>query len=193
VAKSIEELLAKRPVDRAAVDAHKKRMVDVVRADRLRELREASELTQVELAGRLHVSQNRVSRIEHGDIDRAQVDTLRKYVEALGGRLRVEGELGDERIQITRRRDSERSATAVVLPVQRGSKGGKKGVCTLCTPWASDSVVPVPDRAGLRLFPGRPVFAGAGMQFESHLGHSIPPRQRGFCFNVWTFTRLGSL
>jgi predicted transcriptional regulator len=100
VAKSMEELLAKRPVDRAAVNAHKKRMVDEVRAYRLRELREASELTQVELAGRLHVSQNRVSRIEHGDIDRAQVDTLRKYVEALGGRLRVEVELGDERIQI---------------------------------------------------------------------------------------------
>ncbi|MDE8670604.1 XRE family transcriptional regulator [Pseudarthrobacter sp. H3Y2-7] len=100
MAKSMEELLAKRPVDRAAVNAHKKRMVDEVRAYRLRELREASELTQVELAGRLHVSQNRVSRIEHGDIDRAQIDTLRKYVEALGGRLRVEVELGDERIQI---------------------------------------------------------------------------------------------
>lgn len=98
--KSMEELLAERPVDRVAVDAHKKRMLDEVRAYRLRELREASELTQVELAGRLHVSQNRVSRIEHGDIDRAQVDTLRKYVEALGGRLRVEVELGDERIQI---------------------------------------------------------------------------------------------
>ncbi|WP_427132286.1 helix-turn-helix domain-containing protein [Pseudarthrobacter sp. S9] len=100
MAKSIEELLAERPVDRTAVDAHKKRMLDEVRAYRLRELREASELTQIELAGRLHVSQNRVSRIEHGDIDRAQVDTLRKYVEALGGRLRVEVELGDERIQI---------------------------------------------------------------------------------------------
>ena len=100
MAKSMEELLAERPVDRAAVNAHKKRMVDEVRAYRLRELREASELTQVELAGRLHVSQNRVSRIEHGDIDRAQVDTLRKYVEALGGQLRVEVELGDERIQI---------------------------------------------------------------------------------------------
>ncbi|MCB5293469.1 helix-turn-helix domain-containing protein [Arthrobacter sp. SO3] len=98
MAKSMEELLAKRSVDRPAVNAHKKRMVDEVRAYRLWGLREASELTQVELAGRLHVSQNRVSRIEHGDIDRAQVDTLRKYVEALGGRLRVE--LGDERIQI---------------------------------------------------------------------------------------------
>jgi hypothetical protein len=30
----------------------------------------------------------------------AQVDTLRKFVEALGGTLRVEVECGDERIQI---------------------------------------------------------------------------------------------
>jgi len=100
MAMSMEEMLAKRPVDRAVVEGHKKRMLDEVRAYRLRELREASELTQVQLAGRLHVTQNRVSRIEHGDIDRAQVDTLRKYVEAIGGTLRIEVELGDERIQI---------------------------------------------------------------------------------------------
>jgi hypothetical protein len=39
-------------------------------------------------------------------------------------------------------------------------------------------------------FRGRPVFAGEGMQFESHLGHCMTPRQRGFCFNVWTLTPL---
>lgn len=58
VVKTFEEMLARRPVDRAVVDTHKKRMLDEVRAYRLRELREASDLTQVELAGRLHVSQN---------------------------------------------------------------------------------------------------------------------------------------
>lgn len=100
MARTLEDLLAKRPVDRDAVEAHKKRMLEEVRAFRLRELREASALTQVELAQRLHVSQNRVSRIEHGEIDRTQVDTLRRYVEAVGGTLRVEVELGDERIQI---------------------------------------------------------------------------------------------
>lgn len=100
MAKTLDDLLRERPVDREAVEAHKKRMVDEVRAYRLRELREASSLTQVELASRLHVSQNRVSRIEHGDIERAQVDTLRKYVEAVGGTLRIEVEYGDERIQI---------------------------------------------------------------------------------------------
>lgn len=100
MAKTLEDLILERPVNREAVDAHKKRMLDEVRAYRLRELREASNLTQVELAVRLEVSQNRVSRIEHGDIERAQVDTLRRYVEALGGTLRVEVEYGDERIQI---------------------------------------------------------------------------------------------
>lgn len=101
MATRIEQMLAKRPVDRAVVEGHKKRMLDEFRAYRLRELREASGLTQVQLAGRLQVTQNRVSRIEHGDIDRAQVGTLRKYAEAIGGTLRIEVELGDERIQIT--------------------------------------------------------------------------------------------
>lgn len=100
MAKTLDDLLKERPVDRARVDAHKKRMLEEVRAYRLRELREASDLTQVEVADLLQVSQNRISRIEHGDIERAQVDTLRRYVEAVGGNLRVEVELGDERIQI---------------------------------------------------------------------------------------------
>jgi transcriptional regulator with XRE-family HTH domain len=66
---------------------------------KLRELREALNLTQVELAYLLDVSQNRVSRLEHGDLERTQVDTLRRYVEAVGGRLHVEVEIGDRRIQ----------------------------------------------------------------------------------------------
>ncbi len=100
MANTLSDLLRERPVNRQAVDAHKKRMIEEVRAYRLRELREALSLTQVQLASRLHVSQNRVSRFEQGDIERAQVGTLRKYVEALGGTLRVEIEYGDERIQI---------------------------------------------------------------------------------------------
>jgi predicted transcriptional regulator len=100
MAMSIESVLARRSADRTVVDGHKKRMLDEVRAYRLRELREALNLTQVELAGLLDVSQNRVSRLEHGDLERTQVDTLRRYVEAIGGRLHVEVEIDDRRIQI---------------------------------------------------------------------------------------------
>ncbi|MDH6287996.1 hypothetical protein M2275_002902 [Rhodococcus opacus] len=40
MAKSLEQLLVERPVDRGAVDAHKVRMIDEVRAYRLQELRD---------------------------------------------------------------------------------------------------------------------------------------------------------
>ncbi|MFL4477633.1 helix-turn-helix domain-containing protein [Paeniglutamicibacter sp. ORCA_105] len=100
MARNTEEMLQKRPVDRAVVAVHKTRILKEVFAFRLRELRGASDLTQVQLAGRLQITQSRLSRIEHGDIARAQVDTLRKYVEVIGGTLRVEVGLGDERIQI---------------------------------------------------------------------------------------------
>jgi transcriptional regulator with XRE-family HTH domain len=93
-------MIVKRPVDREKVDAFKKQMRDEIRAYRLREIRESLSITQVELAERLNVSQNRVSRIEHGDIDRSQLDTLRRYVEAVGGTLRVEVVIGDDQILI---------------------------------------------------------------------------------------------
>ena len=97
--KNLDALLAERPVDRERVDALQQRLFDEMRAHRLRELREASELTQVELASRLHVSQNWVPLIGRGDIERAKLDTLRPDVEAVGGHFRVDVELGDERIR----------------------------------------------------------------------------------------------
>lgn len=100
MAKSLDDMLAKRPVDRAAVDAHKARMLEQVRAYRLQELRESLALTQQQVAERLGVGQNRVSNIERGDLAHVQLDTLRRYVDAVGGTLRVEVELGDDRFQI---------------------------------------------------------------------------------------------
>ncbi len=71
-----------------------------VRAYRLRELRESLHLTQSELATELQVSQNRVSTIERGDLAKTQLDTLRRYVQALGGTLNLEIQLGDETFKI---------------------------------------------------------------------------------------------
>jgi predicted XRE-type DNA-binding protein len=97
---TLDDWLKKRPVNRDAVDAHKARMRGELRAYALRELREAQGLTQTQLAGLLHISQNRVSALERGEVEHTQVDTLRRYVDALGGQLRIEVDLGDERIQI---------------------------------------------------------------------------------------------
>jgi hypothetical protein len=46
------------------------------------------------------------------------------------------------------------------------------------------------DAACLRDFP---VFAGEGMQFESHLGHAFPLVRGGFAFNVLTKLVAASL
>ena len=97
---TLQTMIVKRSADRENVDALKKQVRDEIRAYRLREIRESLSITQVELAERLNVSQNRVSRIEHGDIDRSQLDTLRRYVEAVGGTLRVEVVIGDDQILI---------------------------------------------------------------------------------------------
>lgn len=97
---TLEELAARRPPNWEAVEAHEKRMMAEVRAYKLRELREQFAMTQVELAKQLSVSQNRVSAIERGDIDHTQVDTLRRYVQALGGKLEIIVSMGEESFKI---------------------------------------------------------------------------------------------
>lgn len=101
MAKTLDERLAElSPERRAKVERHRQRMLDEVRAYRLRELREQSLLSQAEVADHIHVSQRRISGIESGDIEKTQVDTLRKYAEAVGGTLRVEVEIDGDRYQI---------------------------------------------------------------------------------------------
>ena len=95
-----EQLLEKRPANRARVDAHKERMVGEVRAYRLRELREQLGLSQAQLAERIGVGQRQVSKIENGDLDSARVATVRKYIEAVGGDLVIEYVAGDSRLQV---------------------------------------------------------------------------------------------
>ena len=95
-----EQLLEKRPANRARVDAHKEQMLGEVRAYRLRELREQLGLSQAQLAERIGVGQRQVSKIENGDLDSARVGTVRKYMEAVGGDLVVEYVAGDSRLQV---------------------------------------------------------------------------------------------
>lgn len=68
-------------------------VVDMHVGERLRDIRVAAGLTQVELACRLQTDQTAISRLEHRqDI---LISTLRNYIEALGGRLRIDASLGD--------------------------------------------------------------------------------------------------
>ena len=98
----IREDLEKKhgPIDSERVNRLVDKLEAEIRAYRLKELRKELNITQVELAQLLHVSQNRISRIEHGDIEKSPVDTLRKYVEAVGGTLTLEVQVGDRKFQL---------------------------------------------------------------------------------------------
>lgn len=77
-----EQMRKAREHTKAAIDAYN-----------LRQARKASCMTQVELAKAMGVSQNRVSRMENGDLGTMSLDTIRRYVESMGGRLSVLAEL----------------------------------------------------------------------------------------------------
>jgi transcriptional regulator with XRE-family HTH domain len=87
-------------LDEEAVAAERTRIEAEIRAHRLAELRKRQHVTQTELAGRMHVAQTRVSAIERGEVDAAEVSTLRRYVAALGGNLEIVANFGDEKLVI---------------------------------------------------------------------------------------------
>ena len=95
-----KERQAQGRTNSARVAELKREMLDEVRAYRLAEVRKAQGETQEALAKLMDVSQVRVSQIENGDIGRTEVGTLRSYVEALGGRLRIVAEIGDTSVTI---------------------------------------------------------------------------------------------
>jgi predicted transcriptional regulator len=65
----------------------------------LQELRRGMNLTQVDAARAAEMTQGELSRLEsRGD---HRISTLRRYVEALGGRLEVAAVFGGRRVKLT--------------------------------------------------------------------------------------------
>jgi transcriptional regulator with XRE-family HTH domain len=82
--------------ERQQVVAAKDELIAQARAYRLAEIRRRQHATQTDIAKAMGVTQARVSRIEKGELTRSEVDTLAAYVRALGGRLKIVAEFGDE-------------------------------------------------------------------------------------------------
>ena len=81
---------------------------------RLRELRNARDLSQADLADALDTDQGNVSRLEQqADM---YVSTLRRYLEALGGTLEIVAHFPDRDVRITQFGELRRSGT----PLPRG-------------------------------------------------------------------------
>jgi DNA-binding XRE family transcriptional regulator len=64
----------------------------------LRELRKLAGVTQVELAKKIGITQAELSRFERRP--NVQLDTLQRYVEALGGEIEIVAVLGNKRMNV---------------------------------------------------------------------------------------------
>jgi hypothetical protein len=78
------------PADKAAIAAGMEQLRAEQRAFRLAEMRR-----------RLGITQGRVSAIEHAKPGATELRTLAAYVEALGGRLEIIADFGDQRLAFT--------------------------------------------------------------------------------------------
>lgn len=96
------------------------------RARRLVEARKQEGLTQEQVAAAMGVGQSRVSRIEKGDVSAAEVDTLARYVEALGGTLRLVADFGDRQVRL--HTPPRVAALLGKKPASRSRRGSKSAV-----------------------------------------------------------------
>jgi DNA-binding XRE family transcriptional regulator len=79
-------------------EAGKEQMLAEARGWRLAEIRRRRGLTQAQVADRMGVGKSRVSQIERGRVSTR--DVLDRYVEALGGRLSLMADFGDELLRV---------------------------------------------------------------------------------------------
>lgn len=98
--RSWTELRPEVVTDPDRVAAHRKHLDAEVRAYRLAEIRREHDLTQCEVAALIGVTQPNVSRLEGGGLDTAALATIRAYVEALGGNLRMVADFGDRQLTL---------------------------------------------------------------------------------------------
>jgi DNA-binding XRE family transcriptional regulator len=79
-------------------EAGKEQMLAEGRGWRLAEIRRRRGLTQAQVASRMGVGKSRVSQIERGNVSTREV--LDRYIEALGGRLSLMADFGDELLRV---------------------------------------------------------------------------------------------
>ena len=93
----LEDYLARLPAkDRKAIEERAGELI--VEEATLRQLREARERSQEELARTLHVNQAAVSKLERRtDL---YLSTLRNYIEAMGGKLEIIARFPDQAVRI---------------------------------------------------------------------------------------------
>ena len=93
-----KELKKKRFPEKEQQERIRQMMLEDLLELRLDELRQQLGVTQVQLAKFADMTQGELSRLERRDDHR--LSTVRRYVEALGGKLEVTAIVGDKRVRL---------------------------------------------------------------------------------------------
>ena len=88
-------------LDEAGIARHRTRLKGRILAARLAEMRKAQGVTQEQVAAIIGVTQSRISRLESGDISRAELATLTAFIRALGGDARLVARFGDDIFEVS--------------------------------------------------------------------------------------------
>jgi DNA-binding XRE family transcriptional regulator len=94
----LDDFMARLPKERQ--QAIKKRAADLIAEEAtLRQLREARERSQVEMAEKLHINQAAVSKLERRTD--MYLSTLRGFIEAMSGKLEIVARFPNKAVRIT--------------------------------------------------------------------------------------------
>ena len=97
---SLDDVMERMGLTWEDIEPYKRELERYLDGYALAEVRKGQGVTQRELAQRIGVSQNRISKIEKGEFHKTQLVTVRKYIEALGGRLDIIATFGGQRIPL---------------------------------------------------------------------------------------------
>jgi transcriptional regulator with XRE-family HTH domain len=120
--KTLDQIISNLPTERRARVAARTRQL-IAEETALRSLRKARQLTQERMAELLNIGQDSVSRIENrSDL---LLSTLRSYVEAMGGSLRLIVEFPDGVAELSSIGEPKEPAPAPASP-SPGQKGRRR-------------------------------------------------------------------
>jgi DNA-binding XRE family transcriptional regulator len=97
---NLNDYLEQRGITEQQMSCARSEVSAYIDAYALKEARKSCKITQVELAKSMGVSQNRISRIENGDMSAMSVRALKSYIEALGGSLKIDACLPNGSIEL---------------------------------------------------------------------------------------------
>jgi predicted XRE-type DNA-binding protein len=94
---NLKDIVEELGIDESEIEIERSKIRRQQHFFRLRELRGATVLTQSDLAELMMLTQNRISKLEREDLDKLELRTIRKFVEGLGGSVRIQVEINGQR------------------------------------------------------------------------------------------------